>query len=205
MTSGAIRDQHTDHRLSLPRVFVTVALANLLYFAVEFTVARRIGSVSLFADSIDFLEDASLNLLILLSLAWTARNRARLGLLLSFLLLVPAVEFLITAWHKLHLMSAPPASELSLTGLGALFVNFGCALLLARHRHRGGSLTHAAFLSSRNDVAANLGILVAGGLTVFWRSAWPDLLVGIVIAGMNADAAWKVWHFARRERTMAAG
>lgn len=189
----------------LQRIVLGVALANLIYFGIEFIVARRIGSVSLFADSIDFLEDASLNLLILISLSWTARNRARLGKLLALLLLVPGIEFLLTAWHKLHSMSAPPPLQLSLTGIGALGVNFGCALLLARHRHRGGSLTHAAFLSARNDVAANVAILAAGFITIFWRSAWPDLLVGICIAAMNADAAWKVWTSAHRERAIATG
>jgi Co/Zn/Cd efflux system component len=38
---------------------------NLAYFGVE--VAVQIGSVSLFADSIDFLEDASVNFLILVA------------------------------------------------------------------------------------------------------------------------------------------
>ena len=166
-------------------------------------MARRLGSVSLFADSIDFLEDASLNLLILLSLRWSARSRARLGMFLAGLLVVPAVEFLITAWHKIHSLAPPSPLPLSLTGLGALAVNFGCALLLARHRHRGGSLTHAAFLSSRNDVVANVAILVASTVTVFWRSAWPDLLVGLAIAGMNADAAWKVLRTARREHALS--
>ena len=52
----------------LRRAILIVALLNLTYFGVEFAVARRIGSVSLFADSIDFLEDTSLNLLILMAL-----------------------------------------------------------------------------------------------------------------------------------------
>jgi Co/Zn/Cd efflux system component len=200
----AEQDTEGDRRrLSVHRVVLIVALANLLYFGLEFVVARRIGSVSLFADSIDFLEDASLNLLIFFSLAWSARNRARLGILLAGVLLVPTVEFLITALQKLHSMAAPSPARLSITGLGALVVNFGCALLLARIRHRGGSLTHAAFLSSRNDVAANVAILLAGAVSVFWRSAWPDLLVGIVIASMNADAAGKVWKAAHRERAIA--
>ena len=43
----------------LRRVVRLVALLNLSYFGVEFAVALAIGSVSLFADSIDFLEDAS--------------------------------------------------------------------------------------------------------------------------------------------------
>ena len=56
---------------------IFVARLNLAYFAVEFTVNKRIGSVSLFADSLDFLEDASLNILIAVALGWGASNRAR--------------------------------------------------------------------------------------------------------------------------------
>ena len=73
---------------SLRRAVFVVALLNLAYFGVEFAVALAIGSVSLFADSVDFLEDASVNLLILAALGWTARNRARLGMLLAGVLLV---------------------------------------------------------------------------------------------------------------------
>jgi Co/Zn/Cd efflux system component len=64
---------------------------------VEFAVALAIGSVSLFADSIDFLEDASVNLLIVLALGWRARNRARLGMALAGILLVPGLATLWTA------------------------------------------------------------------------------------------------------------
>ena len=73
----------------LRRVVVTVVLLNLAYFGIEFTVALRIGSVSLFADSVDFLEDASVNFLILMALAWSARQRARVGMLLAGILLPP--------------------------------------------------------------------------------------------------------------------
>lgn len=59
--------------LALRRAAITVALLNLAYFFVEFGVAVAIGSVSLLADSIDFLEDASVNGLIVLALGWSAR------------------------------------------------------------------------------------------------------------------------------------
>jgi Co/Zn/Cd efflux system component len=62
------------------RVVQTVALLNPSYFGVEFTVAVAIGSVSLFADSIDFLEDASVNLLIAAALTWSPARRARVGM-----------------------------------------------------------------------------------------------------------------------------
>ena len=190
------------------RVRATVRLVaglNVAYFGVEFAVALTIGSVSLFADSVDFLEDASVNLLILLALGWSAYARARVGMLLSGILLVPGLATLWTAWDKLGAPIAPSPVPLSLTGAGALAVNLSCALMLARVRHHSGSLTRAAFLSARNDAFANIAIIAAGPMTaVAWRSAWPDLVVGIAIAVMNLDAAREIWTAARREHAAAS-
>ncbi len=177
-----------------------VAILNLGYFAIEFAVAVRIGSVALFADSIDFLEDASVNLLILIALGWTVRNRARLGMALAGILLVPAIATLWTAWEKFNAPLPPAPVPLTITAIGAILVNFACALMLARFREHGGSLARAAFLSARNDVLANLAIIAAGLVTAFvWGSAWPDIIVGLAIAILNADAAHEVFTAARRE------
>src|SRR5258708_11702455 len=85
-----------------------VAVLNLAYFGVEFTTALAIGSVSLFADSVDFLEDASINILIAVAISWTARRRAFLGMMVAIILLVPALAGRLTAWQKLAL-PVPPA------------------------------------------------------------------------------------------------
>lgn len=200
-----MNDQTGADDSGLGRVIGAVAILNLGYFAVEFAVALTIGSVSLFADSIDVLEDTSVNLLILIALGWTVRNRARLGMALAAILLVPGAATLWMAWEKFSVPVAPDAVSLSLTGLGALAVNLSCAVMLARYRHHGGSLTRAAFLSARNDAFANLAIIAAAVVTAsLWRSAWPDLIVGLGIAAMNADAAHEVWGAARREHRAAA-
>jgi Co/Zn/Cd efflux system component len=179
-------------------------MLNLGYFAVEFAAALAIGSVSLFADSIDFLEDASLNLLVLAALRWSARNRARLGIALAGVLVVPGIATLWTAAQKIAAPVAPHAATLSLTGMGALLVNLASALLLMRHREHAGSLTQAAFLSARNDVLANLAIILAGMVTaLLWRTAWPDIIVGLAIAALNADAARTVFRAARAEQRAA--
>lgn len=191
------------HDVSVGRAVGLVGLLNLGYFGVEFSVALAIGSVSLFADSIDFLEDASVNLLILLALGLGDRQRARIGMGLACLLLAPAVAVVWTAWLKYQTLAAPAPLPLSLAGGGALAVNLSCAFILARYRHHTGSLTKAAFLSARNDALANIAILAAGLLTSYWRSAWPDLLVGLVIAAINIDAAREVWQAARREHSAA--
>ena len=185
----------------LRRVVAVVAALNLAYFGVEFSVALVIGSVSLFADSIDFLEDASINLLIFTALGWSVARRARVGMLLAGILLVPGLATLWTAWDKVMKPVAPEPFALSLTGAGALAVNATCAALLARYRAEGGSLTRAAFLSARNDAYANVAIIAAGLLTAtVWASAWPDIIVGLGIACLNFDAAREVWDAARKER-----
>ena len=185
------------------RVVLIVALANLAYFFVEFQVAQRIGSVSLFADSIDFLEDTTVNLLILVAFGWSLKMRSFVGMLLAFILLIPGIFMLWTAWEKFNLPIAPDPWMLSATGLGALAVNLGCAFLLARFRDHSSSLTRAAFLSARNDALANIAIILAGLVTLYWYSGWPDLIVGIGIAILNVDAAKSVWNVARQEQASA--
>ena len=189
----------------LSRTVGLVALFNGLYFFVEVAVAASIGSVSLFADSIDFLEDTSVNLLILLALRWGAKARARVGMALAAILLAPALAGIATAIAKLQTMVPPEPVPLGLTGLGAMAVNMTCALMLARYRDHAGGLTKAAFLSARNDVVANIAIVAAGLVTAWlWRSPWPDLVVGVGIAILNADAAREVWEAARGEHDAAA-
>lgn len=178
-------------------------MLNVAYFAVEFAVALAIRSVSLFADSIDFLEDTSINVLILIALGRSARHRARVGMALAGILLVPGLATLWTAWRQFAAPAPPAPVPLSLAGAGALVVNLSCAIMLARYRRHSGSLIRAAFLSARNDTAANVAILGAGLATAYSRSAWPDLVVGLGIALVNVDAAREVYVAAREEHRAA--
>lgn len=189
-----------DAPAGLRRAVAAVALLNLGYFGVEFAVAVAIGSVSLLADSVDFLEDAAVNGLILFALGWSLRARARVGMALAAILLVPAAALVWALWTKLQAPLPPAPLPLSATGMGALAVNLGCAWLLLRYRDHRGSLTRAAFLSARNDVYANVAIVLAGAVTALSGSVWPDIAVGIGIAAINADAARQVWQAARGEQ-----
>src|ERR1700674_5328679 len=101
---------------ALRRTVTLVAVLNLAYFGVEFAVARAIGSVSLFADSIDFLEDGTVNVLILFALGSAPRRRARVGMALAGILLVPGLATLWTAWEKVNMPVAPDPALLSVTG-----------------------------------------------------------------------------------------
>lgn len=189
---------------ALRRAVRLVAILNLCYFGVEFSVALTIGSVSLFADSIDFLEDAAVNGLILVALGWSAHRRSLVGMALAVILLVPGIATLWTAWEKFSVLVPPDPSLLSLAGFGALVVNLFCAWRLVRFRAHSGSLTRAAFLSARNDALANIAIIAAGLITAATVSPWPDLVVGLGIFVMNLDAAREVYIAARREHVVAS-
>ena len=186
--------------LSLRRAVLVVALLNFGYFFVEFSVARAIDSVSLFADSIDFLEDTAVNLLVYVAVGWSLRYRSLAGMGLAAILLIPGVFTLWTAWEKFLVPTPPDVTLLSITGIGALIVNLSCAFVLARYRKQSGSLTRAAFLSARNDALANLAVIGAAIVTAFTFSAWPDLVVGFVIFLINLDAAFEVYSAATHER-----
>ena len=64
-------------------------------------------------------------------------------------------------------------------------------------------MSRAAFLSARNDALANIAIISVAAVTAFWPSGWPDLIVGLGITALNADAAHAVFMAASREHVEA--
>lgn len=188
---------------ALRRAVGTVAALNFGAFWLEIAVALAIGSVALFADSVDFLEDTAVNALILLALGWPLARRALAGKAMAVIILLPAIAAI---WQIITKVSDPtPPAPLALMGTAgaAALVNGLCAWLLARVRHHGGSLSHAAYVSARNDVAVNLAIIVMGLVTWATRSGWPDIVLGAVIVALNATAAREVWELSEEERLAA--
>ncbi|MCW2805993.1 MAG: cobalt transporter [Propionibacteriaceae bacterium] len=189
--------------LRLRRIVLIVALINFVYFFVEFTVALAAGSVSLLADSVDFLEDTSVNLLVFIALGWPLAGRALLGKAMALVILVPAS---LAGWQAIQRFDDPQAPNvvpLVLVSLGAIAVNGTAAALLVRVRQHGGSLSRAAFLSARNDVLVNLSIIAMGGVTHWTDSGWPDLVLGCFIIALALHAAWEVWEVSEEERLAA--
>ena len=147
---------------ALRRTALVVALLNLAYVTVEIVASNHIGSVALYADSADFLEDAAVNILIVVALGWSLAARARLGFVMAGIALLPGLAALWTAYGKLAGHSGvPDAVTLGWVAAGAFVFNVLCAMLLMRHRTSGGSLGKAAWLCARNDAVANVAILLA--------------------------------------------
>lgn len=181
------------------RIVAIVALLNLAGMILEIAVASIIGSASLFADAADFLEDFLINALVLAALGWSLQSRRKASLGLAALILIPALAALATALWKIWSGTPPEAFALSGTAAVALLINLACALLLMSLRRSGSALVRGAWLAARNDVLANALIIAAGLVTLVWASVWPDVLVGLVMAVVNARAAREVLEQARAE------
>ena len=178
--------------MNLRKTVLIVAALNFIYFGIENYFGHLYNSVALIGDSVDFLEDASINILIALAIGWSLKKRRYTSYALALLLLVPGIAFLWNAIHQFLSPEVPEGQGMGIVGFGALLVNTVCAFLIARHRKEEGGLVTAAYYSARNDAMANVLIIGAGLFTLRYPSIWPDLIIGIFIFAMNADAAKEI-------------
>jgi len=186
--------------LDIKKAIFCVIFLNLSYFMIEFYSAYRIGSASLFADSIDFLEDTAINALILFSVSWSLKNRLRLSMFLALLILIPGLTALWAIGQQFINKSYPDSFDLSLVGFGALIINLFCIKILLRFQNNQESLHRIAFLSAKTDILSNLAIITAGIFLYFFPSIWPDILVALCIVIINFDASFKVYKSVQKQK-----
>ena len=184
---------------SFKKAVLLVAILNLLYFFIEFIAALNIRSVSLLADSIDFIEDASINFLIFFAISLTLVKKAKVSIIVSIIMILPGLTALWAIWQQVLYQEPPKPIELSLVAFGALIINCLCTFILIRFKNFSGSLTRGAFLSARNDALSNIAIILTGIITFFHPSIWPDIIVGIFIAFLRTESALEIFNKAMRE------
>ena len=194
-----IKNNKSVDIISFRRALLIVASLNLIYFFIELLGAVKINSVSLFADSIDFLEDTFVNLLIFFSFLISPTLRPKLSKILVIIIILPGLTALWASWEQIVKPHTPEAFKLTLIGFGALLTNITCTIILMKFRNNNKSLIKAAFFSARNDVLANFVIIAAGVSTIINPSIWPDLIAGLIIFLINFDAAYKVYKIANTE------
>jgi Co/Zn/Cd efflux system component len=84
-------------------------------------------------------------------------------------------------------------------GLAALVANVSCLVLIAKHR-KGGVHMRASWIFSTNDVIANLGVIVSGGLVRLLGTRIPDLAIGAIISSIVVRGGIRILREARDER-----
>ena len=186
------------------RILWTALAVNLLMFFVEIVAGVEAGAVSLLADALDFFGDAGNYAISLWVLGMGLALRARAAQLKALSMLLFGVGVLLVALWRAWQGEVPHAPTMGLIGSLALLTNLGVAALLYAYRE-GDSNMRSVWLCTRNDALGNLAVLLAA-LGVFGSgSAWPDLLVASIMAGLAITAAVQVLRQARSELSEDAG
>jgi Co/Zn/Cd efflux system component len=188
-----------DSRTPLFRRALWIALAvNAAMFVVEIGAGLSSGSVSLLADSLDFLGDAAnyaVSLAVLgLALRWRARAAVLKGATMG---LFGLWVMLTTAQHALA-GTVPDAPTMGTVGVVAMLANLGVAVLLYRFRD-GDSNMASVWICTRNDVLGNIAVMAAAAGVFGTGTSWPDLAVGAIMASLALSGAWRILRQARRE------
>lgn len=178
------------------RMLWTVLSINTIMFFIEFGAGWRAGSTALLGDSLDMLGDAmvyGLSLFVVArSLRWKAVSAGVKGVvMLGFGVLVSG-----EAINKALVGHAPQSDLMVAVGTLALAANTICLVLLTRHREDDVNM-RSSWVCSRNDLLANAAVILAGVVVAFTGSLWPDIIVGLAIAGLFLQSAVGVIRDAR--------
>ncbi|MBA3024212.1 MAG: cation diffusion facilitator family transporter [Gammaproteobacteria bacterium] len=156
---------------------------NAVMFMFEIVLGWLAQSTGLIADSLDMLADALVYAISLYAVGRADELKDRAARLSGMLQIGLAVLVLVDVLRRFLYGSEPVSLLMMGVGTVALVANSICLALIARHRD-GGVHMRASLIFSANDVIANLGVIVSGGLVWLLGSRYPDLFIGFVIAGL---------------------
>lgn len=182
------------------RVLIIVLLINAAMFFAEFSAGLVSNSTALIADSLDMLADALIYALGLFALGRAAHWRIKTALISGCFQMILGVGVALEALSKLFGDSLPDVHTMGLFGVIALIANTVCFILLTRFRN-GEINMRATWLCSRNDMIGNIGVLIAAGLVSWLHSPLPDIIIGLIIAAIVIQSAWKIVQEARTQQS----
>lgn len=173
------------------RVLVIVMVINIAMFVAEFTAGVIGQSSALMADSVDMLGDAFVYALSLYALSRGPRWEAGAALTKGAIILAFGIGIIVEIAFKIG-NGITPSSQIMMTFSAiALLANGACLALLWRFRKLNVNMS-STFKCSRNDVASNFGVLVAGLLVAWSGSFWPDIAIAAIIAAIFLRSALSV-------------
>jgi len=175
---------------------------NAAMFGVEIVGGWKAGSVSLFADAVDFACDAANYGISLAVLAMGLTWRARAALLKGLSMAGFGVFVLGRALWAALAGIPPEPLVMGAIGLLALAANGLVALLLYAYRD-GDANMRSVWLCSRNDAIGNVAVMLAAGGVLGTGSGWPDLLVAAIMASLALSGGVSVLRQARQELAVA--
>ena len=180
------------------RVLWTVIAINATMFGVEMAAGQLAGSQALQADALDFLGDTLTYGISLAVIGSSIEVRSRAALLKGLSLSLMALWVLgSTAYHVL-ILGTPRADIMSGIGILALAANLTSVLLLTRYKD-GDANVRSVWLCSRNDAIGNVAVMLAAIGVWATASAWPDIIVATIMAGLFLYSSFQIVTQSRAE------
>lgn len=180
------------------KVLWTVLGINAVMFVVEMGAGIWSHSLSLNGDSLDMLGDTLVYGTSLYVINRGRKAQAKSALLKGSIMFLSAVAVFARASYQLWSGTVPTVEIMSIVGFVALLANLFCLFLLTNHRNDNINMS-SVWLCSRNDIIANVSVLIAAGI-VFLTASWlPDLVVGLMLTWIFARSAAKVLSHAWQE------
>lgn len=170
------------------RILWIVIAINATMFIVEMSAGKLAGSQALQADALDFLGDALTYGLSLAVIGMSLRTRSIAALLKGMSLLLMGLWVFGSTVYQVFILGVPEAQIMGLIGLLALAANLASVFLLMRYKD-GDANVRSVWLCSRNDAIGNVAVMVASVAVWFTLSAWPDLIVAAIMAGLFLRSA----------------
>ncbi len=177
-------------------------ILNVGYGVLEMIGGFISGSQAVKADALDFIGDGAITFLGLLAIGWSLAWRARSALIQGIFLGLLGLGVLGTTIIRAFEPTPPDATLMGILGLIALVINVISVLPLLKFR-KGDANMRAVWLFSRNDAIGNAAVVVAAGLVAWTNTAWPDLVVAAVIAGLFLQSSWSIIRDARADLRVA--
>lgn len=165
------------------RALWLVIVINATMFLVELVAGALAGSKALQADALDFLGDTATYGLSLLVIGSSLKTRANAALLKGTSLAVMGAWVLGSTLHEVFFLGLPRAEVMGAVGFLALAANLGSVALLVRFKD-GDANVRSVWLCSRNDAIGNIAVMLAASAVWLTGTAWPDLVVAAIMAGL---------------------
>ena len=162
------------------RVLIILLLINAAMFVIEISAGLIAQSTGLIADSMDMLADASVYAISLYAVGRSLAVKNHAAYISGIMQIILGLLVLADIIRRFIYGSEPESSLMMLFGVIALIANTACLLLIAKHR-KGEVHMRASWIFSKNDVIANLGVIISGGLVAWLASPYPDLIIGLII------------------------
>lgn len=160
------------------------------------TVGILADSTGLLGAALDNLGDAAVYVVSLYAVGRTVAAKARAARLSGVLLIVLAVVLLGEVIRRFVTGSDPIGLAMILTALANAATNLINLRLLRAHRDRGVHL-RATWIFTTNDTIVNAGTVVSGVAVMLFKSPLPDLLIGLLVAGIVIKGGWEILKQAR--------